>query len=408
MNPVDILLAEENFEEKVNDFEQNFTRFDFSGEAPNDSLWWEVCLKTFVYTVILLVALTGNLLVITTIVTDRSLRSTINFFVANLAAADLVLSAGFMWIPLSNSITGPSYFLGTLLCKLESFAQMTCLTAITLTLTAIVCEQLKAVTFPLQARITQHRNGVVIISIWTVSVLVSIPILLVKKYENYQGRNFPDVSCDDDWEFISATYPLKQLYYTLTTTILFFLPATIMIVLYLIIVRRLHGFQVPGEIKSSIYQQAKKKVIKMACIVIVPFLLSWSLMEVATFYSKVWLSGTQQGELPSWFHHFQYTSMLLVHFNCAANPFLYAVLGKDFRESLWKILKCKVTRQPRRQIESDDDFNEVERMLSKINEEIQEFQMHFRFLVLLSGIHLAMVLNYPQENMKGVPSTLNR
>ncbi|GFT79776.1 neuropeptide Y receptor type 2 [Nephila pilipes] len=350
MNPLNIQFAKENFEDKVNgsDFEQNFTEFDFSEEAPTDYLWWEVYLKTFVFTVILLVALTGNLLVITTLIIDRSMRTTVNYYVANLAAADLVLSAGFMWIPLSNSITRPSYSLGTLICKLEHFVQTTCLTATALTLTAIVYKQLKAVTFPLQARITQHRNGMVIGSIWTVSVLVSIPILLVKKYGNYQGRNFPEVSCDDDWDSLFATYPLKQLYYTLKTIILFFLPAAVMIVLYLIIVCQLHGFQVPGETKSNIYQQAKKKVIKMACIVLVIFIACWSPMQAATLYSKVWLSGTQHGELPSWFHHFQYASMLLVHFNCAANPFLYAVLRKDFRESLWSILKCKVTRQPRR------------------------------------------------------------
>ncbi|GFT42606.1 g_PROTEIN_RECEP_F1_2 domain-containing protein [Nephila pilipes] len=123
MNPVDILLAEENFEDKVNDFEQNFTQFDISEEAPNDSLWWEVCLKNFAYTVTLLVALTGNLLVITTLIVDRSMRTVMNFYVANLAAADLVFSAGFMWIPLSNSITRLSFSLGALLCKLESFAQ---------------------------------------------------------------------------------------------------------------------------------------------------------------------------------------------------------------------------------------------------------------------------------------------
>ncbi|GFS75080.1 g_PROTEIN_RECEP_F1_2 domain-containing protein [Nephila pilipes] len=228
------------------------------------------------------------------------------------------------------------------------FFSVSCLTATTLTLTAIVCEQLKTVTFPKQGRITQHRKVVVIIFIWTMSVLVSISILLVKKYENYQGRNFPDVSCDDDWESLSTTYPLKQLYYTFTSIILFFLPVTIMIVLYFIIVCRLHGFQVPGETKRNIYQQAKKKVIKMACIVIVTLLLCYSPMQVATLYSKVWLSGTQQGEFPSWFHHFQYTSMLLGHFNCAVNPFLYAAFRKDFRESLWSILKCKATRQPRR------------------------------------------------------------
>ncbi|GFT43806.1 g_PROTEIN_RECEP_F1_2 domain-containing protein [Nephila pilipes] len=120
---MNIQFTEENFEGKVNDFEQNFTQFDFSKNVPIDSLWWEVCLKTFFYTIILLVALTGNLLVIMTLIVDRSMRTPVNFFIANLAAADLVLSAGFMWIPLSNSITRPSYSLGTLLCKLESFAQ---------------------------------------------------------------------------------------------------------------------------------------------------------------------------------------------------------------------------------------------------------------------------------------------
>ncbi|GFU58812.1 hypothetical protein NPIL_324301 [Nephila pilipes] len=116
------LLAEENFEDKVNgsDFEQNFTRFDFSGEAPTDSLWWEVCLKTFAYTVILLLALTGNLFVLTTLVIDQSMRTTINFFVANLAASDLVLSTGFMLVPLNNNIDRP---IGAFICKLESFAQ---------------------------------------------------------------------------------------------------------------------------------------------------------------------------------------------------------------------------------------------------------------------------------------------
>ncbi|GFU58815.1 hypothetical protein NPIL_324321 [Nephila pilipes] len=83
----------------------------------------------------------------------------------------------------------------------------------------------------------------------------------------------------------------------------------------------------------------------MASIVIVFFIFYWSPLQAATLYSKVWLSGTQQGELPPWFHHFQYTSMLLVHFNCALNPFLYAVLSKDFRRSLFRVVRCKVTRQ---------------------------------------------------------------
>ncbi|GFT86786.1 hypothetical protein NPIL_347131, partial [Nephila pilipes] len=105
-----------------------------------------------------------------------------------------------------------------------------------------------------------------------------------------------------------------------------------------------------GSLSQQELQQGKRiiihavQVIKMACIDLVTF-MCWSPMQVATLYSKVWFSGTQQGELPSWFPHFQYTSMLLVHFNCALNPFLYAVLSKDFRRSLFRVVRCKVTRQ---------------------------------------------------------------
>ncbi|GFT98590.1 hypothetical protein NPIL_232891 [Nephila pilipes] len=125
MNRSTIRLVEENFEDKVNgsDFEQNFTQFDISKEESIDSLWWEVCLKTFFHTVILLVALTGNLLIVTTLIIDRTIRTPLNFFVAILSAADLVLNPCILWILLSNSITRTSYSLGVLLCKMGSFSE---------------------------------------------------------------------------------------------------------------------------------------------------------------------------------------------------------------------------------------------------------------------------------------------
>ncbi|GFS54884.1 hypothetical protein NPIL_495361, partial [Nephila pilipes] len=69
------------------------------------------------------------------------------------------------------------------------------------------------------------------------------------------------VTCDDDWDPLTESYDetLTQLYYTFTTITLFFLPAAVMIVFYLIVVCRLHGLQVPGETKSNVYQHSKKK-----------------------------------------------------------------------------------------------------------------------------------------------------
>ncbi|GFT68973.1 g_PROTEIN_RECEP_F1_2 domain-containing protein [Nephila pilipes] len=110
------------FEDKLNrsDAEKNFTQFDFSKEATFDSLWWEIWLKTFAYTVILLTGIIVNLCVIMTVFIVRTMRKTINFYLVNLASADLVLSVCFMWVPLSNNISRPT---GAFICKLDSFAQ---------------------------------------------------------------------------------------------------------------------------------------------------------------------------------------------------------------------------------------------------------------------------------------------
>ncbi|GFT42598.1 putative neuropeptide receptor [Nephila pilipes] len=259
MNNLSIEFHEETFEDTLNKSysEKNFSQFDFFKEGPIDYLWQEMCLKTFIYTVIFLTGLIGNLCVIMTVIIDRSMRTTMNFYFVNLASADLVLSVCFLWVPLSNSITRP---MREFICKLDPFTQTTCLTATTLTLTAIACERFIAIIFPLHTRITKHRNWVVISSIWVVSVIVSTPFLIVKKFSTYQERNFPEISCEDDWDSLFKTYPLKQLYYTFMTMTLFFLPAIIMIVLYLIVVCRLTELQVPGETNINVHQQNKKKV----------------------------------------------------------------------------------------------------------------------------------------------------
>ncbi|GFT42766.1 g_PROTEIN_RECEP_F1_2 domain-containing protein [Nephila pilipes] len=122
MSDLSIQCAEEMFEDELNrsDSEKNFTQFDFSEEATIDSLWWEICLKTFFYTVILLTGLMGNLCVIMTVIIDRHMRTNMNFYFVNLASADLVFSVCFMWVPLSNNISRP---MGAFICKLDPFAQ---------------------------------------------------------------------------------------------------------------------------------------------------------------------------------------------------------------------------------------------------------------------------------------------
>ncbi|GFT55792.1 hypothetical protein NPIL_248651 [Nephila pilipes] len=82
--------------------------------------------------------------------------------------------------------------------------------------------------------------------------------------------------------------------------ILFFLPAIVMIVLYMILLCRIFRRKIPGEATISnvnAHQKAKKKMMKKICIFLVTFIVCWSPMQVAILYSKVWLSRTQDEEV---------------------------------------------------------------------------------------------------------------
>ncbi|CAL1263159.1 unnamed protein product [Larinioides sclopetarius] len=344
------------------DFQLNFSLYDFPNNASlSEPLSWEEYVKIVFYVIVLIIALMGNISVILTVALNRSMRTTINLYLVNLAVADLLICICCMWVPLANSITKPLYSLGSFICKLNPFAQMTCLTASVLTLSAISCDRFIAIIFPLHVRITKQRTSVVISIIWLVSVAVAIPFLLIRKYKTYQWRNLVEHSCDDDWPRVEhwdaeaglclRSYPMKQIYYTFVTVTLFFLPVAIMIATYMLIICRLWRTQAPGEsniANMNVQHRAKKKVIKMVCVVLCGFVLCWSPMQIMVLYAEYWHSASQFGELPYWFEGFQYFSMFLAYFNSALNPLLYGGFNNNFRQGLCNVLKCTYARPIRR------------------------------------------------------------
>ncbi|GFS34184.1 g_PROTEIN_RECEP_F1_2 domain-containing protein [Nephila pilipes] len=120
-------IIEEISVDEINgcDFDLNFSLYDFPNQAAlMEPLMWEEYIKIAFYFLILVVALMGNISVILTVILNRSMRTTINFYLVNLAVADLLICICCMWVPLANSITKPLYSLGAFICKLNPFAQI--------------------------------------------------------------------------------------------------------------------------------------------------------------------------------------------------------------------------------------------------------------------------------------------
>lgn len=106
------------------DMELNFSEIEFPNiDALTEPLMWQEYVKIIFYIIVLIIALVGNISVILTVSLNRSMRTTINLYLVNLAVADLFICVFCMWVPVANSVTTPFYSLGVVICKLNPFAQ---------------------------------------------------------------------------------------------------------------------------------------------------------------------------------------------------------------------------------------------------------------------------------------------
>ena len=83
---------------------------------------WEVVVKAFFYSIIILMSLVGNSLVVYIVWKNRTMRTTTNFFIVNLAVSDLMVTCSCTWVHLVDDLT-EGWVLGAFFCKFNSFAQ---------------------------------------------------------------------------------------------------------------------------------------------------------------------------------------------------------------------------------------------------------------------------------------------
>ncbi|XP_067136185.1 QRFP-like peptide receptor [Centruroides vittatus] len=328
----------------------NFSTLEFPSDTSFRELTWKEYAKIVSYLLLMCATVVGNLGIVFAVGLNNSMRTTINVYLVNLAVADLLICLTCMWVHLCNDLTEPIYVLGPFMCIFNPFAQMTCLTASVLTLSAISCDRFIAIMFPFHVRITKQRTGAVIAVIWIVSMIAAIPFPIFRTHVERQWYDFLEIQCSDVWpheviyleEFGRCVKVVrgKKIYYTFVTVALFFLPIVIMSTSYSLIVWRLWMNKVPGErslANMTVQHNAKKKVIKMVCVVLVVFVLCWMPFQIIVLYSQF---GHKDAPLPEWFVNLNYFATFAAYSNSALNPIIYGGFNNNFRQAFLKLLKC--------------------------------------------------------------------
>ena len=208
----------------VNDTGGNTTSADCLSTDPGDTTYgqvlWSSILAGIALCVIIMMTICGNILVIVAIVINPHLRITTNYFILNLAIADLLL--GTTVLPFSASLEVVNHWIfGQFVCNIWAALDVLCCTASIMSLCVISIDRYIGVTRPLQHSniMTEKRGVIIIIVVWVLATAISVAPLAGWKEPPPEDHTICEVT--------------KQLGYVLfSVSGSFYIPLIIILVVY--------------------------------------------------------------------------------------------------------------------------------------------------------------------------------
>ena len=298
-----------------------------------------VCFEATILGLIILAAVFGNSLILTSLYRFTCLQTKTNVFVLNLAIADLFLAVLAMPFTLVSSITYDWIF-GTVMCQILGALNSIFCEASICTLTFVSIERFIAIVYPLnyETLITTKRVKIVISCIWLQAVICVFSTFI---FSEFKFLKFEAV-CTVNWE--------RNFAYTLIFAFIFlFVPFLITAVLYCIILktairqRRCINVIKVGEISSErcgkkvpTGEKKTKKEYKatvMIAIVIGTFCLCWFPHSIGVFCII--------DPNCNWDDSFFVATTWLAMLNSAMNSIIYGLMNRSFRRAFKSVLCCE-------------------------------------------------------------------
>jgi len=152
---------------------ENSSSNDFLFDIPP----WLVVTLIAIYTTITLTAIVGNGAIIFVVCRSRRLWSVTNYFIANLAGADIAIAV--LAIPFQfQAALLQKWLLPHFMCQLCPTVQVLSLNVSIFTLVAIALDRHRAVIHPLSTRTSKCRTNTYLIVIWMASITLAVPTFM--------------------------------------------------------------------------------------------------------------------------------------------------------------------------------------------------------------------------------------
>lgn len=289
---------------------------------------------TLAYAVIFVFALLGNSFGLFVVLKKSSPIGRItSLFIANMAAADLLLTCTVMPYQVAYFYRGGTWFggaFGTATCKLFSYVVTVSIAATVLTMLVISIDRFHAIFYPLKGRLFR-KPKILSTIVWLLSLVLMIPYPLYSVVELNTGQNAykcSQLSSKTDQDVI-------KIFHVCLFTTLYALPLFFLVLLHLLICRKLWLRKIPGNVSRdsrTAADRSKRKIARLLIIIVVLFALCW----FPTYVNHYFWFIRQESKLPIGFEFF---FLWLAHANSAINPCLYIMFNDHLRSTLISTLK---------------------------------------------------------------------
>ncbi|XP_069705167.1 neuropeptide SIFamide receptor-like [Periplaneta americana] len=300
------------------------------------------------YAVVFVVGVVGNCFVVGVVYRSPRMRSPTNLFIANLACADLLVNVLCLPFTLVGNIMS-AWIMGWVICKTVPYLQGVSVSASINTLVAISVERCLAICYPLKWQMTSRACRVVVVIIWTFSLIITLPWAIFFGLHPLEDGSDLQI-CTESW----PSQDSGNIYFVVAHLVMCYLfPLTLISVCYLLIWRRVCRRTLPGEphppggVMDVMIHRSKVKVIKMLLVVVVSFALSW--LPLYVLFTRVKFGGPFSSETEeAAIHALLPIAQWLGASNSCVNPLLYAFFNRKFRIGFKAILTSRSCCKPLR------------------------------------------------------------
>lgn len=294
-----------------------------------------------IFSLFIAVGFIGNLLVITVVITNKQMRNTTNILILSLAIADLM----FIVFCVPFTATGyvvPKWPFGDVWCKLTNYMTYVCAYASVYTLVLMSLDRYLAVVHPIRSMsIRTVLYATLMVSFtWGAILVANIPIVFQFGIFNYTYYGEDRRKC---LNIAARSQPsVEKYFFGFFFGFGYAIPLILVCILYGLLLKRLLYNVAPRRGQSSDSgSRVKRRVTRMAIIVVAIFAVCWLPIQVALLVQHF-----SEPTFNIFFIGFQMAGNCLAYMNSCVNPILYAFLSENFRKGFRKLLFCPSSYRP--------------------------------------------------------------